>query len=183
MAASAAASAVDPAAAYATVRSVETVVLYPMQLRQRDAHVEVQLNKCLKRWQPRLNGVPVQLLRVVPRINDLALHEELPYMQIQAWVEWRVFRPRCGDLLRGTVTQLGIDHLSLLVHGLFNATIARDNLPDAWEYHEYRQAFVYSGVPAYTLEVDSVVVFRVERIDIRRDVFTIMGNMKVPGTG
>ena len=58
-----------------------------------------------------------------------------PHIHFPISVSLLVFRAVPGQLLRGVVSQVGQDHLGLLIHGLFSAVIAASDIPAHYRYH------------------------------------------------
>lgn len=50
-------------------------------------------------------------------------------VHIRIHVELTLFAPRPGTALTGVVNNVSVDHIGLLVHGIFNASVGRDCIP------------------------------------------------------
>jgi|SRR5579859_3747503 len=67
-----------------------------------------------------------------------------------SWFEGDIvlFNPQVGDRIRGTVTLSSPDHIALITHSLFNASIPRTNMPEDWVFEEdtwYRDGTAIEG--------------------------------------
>ena len=56
--------------------------------------------------------------------------EEQPYLHFDCVVEFIVFQPRVGSQLVAVVNKICEDHLSLLIHGAFNAAVYSNKFGD-----------------------------------------------------
>lgn len=119
--------------------------LQPRWVKKIKEGVNNILGKKLLKYSDEFEGVPVaftdvKLLDRVGIIKDEApdFHFLVRYRCI-SWMMYvnvvsavfTVFAPKVGDMLEAVVNKIGMDHIGLLVHGLFNASIPRHNVPYA----------------------------------------------------
>lgn len=57
-----------------------------------------------------------------------------PYAYMWIQVDFLVWSPEEGDVLDGTITVQSASHIALLIHGTFNATVKREDIPDSWSF-------------------------------------------------
>jgi hypothetical protein len=62
--------------------------------------------------------------------------DELPFLAARLRAEVLLFRPRVGQVLRGTVQSVGPGHVACLVAGIFNATILKDDMGEGYEFDD-----------------------------------------------
>jgi hypothetical protein len=116
------------------------------------------LGRLLFHWQPAIEGVPLLYSRVelspapttVPiplpalyptpvtgsseRVLTAAILGENPNLQLWVRVRWLAFCPGPGSRITGTILKQSPEQLTLLVLGLFNATIKREQLAGTLEW-------------------------------------------------
>ena len=84
-----------------------------------------------RRYAEPLSGVllsysGLRLKRPLGRISH-----DAPEVHVCVEFDATYFAPRVGDVLEGTVSRIGEDHIALLVLGVFNASVARKPLSPA----------------------------------------------------
>ncbi|KAJ3276211.1 hypothetical protein HDV01_005659 [Terramyces sp. JEL0728] len=111
--------------------------------------------------------------------KDAVIKTESPYMHFDVQVDFTVFSPKVQDLMIGVVNKVSPDHVGCLVYGLFNASIARESLPEwTWDYEE--NVWTAGDV---IVQPGSVVKFKAERFETCNDILSIHGSMVRDGTG
>ena len=71
----------------------------------------------------RFQGVPLSFGNIKCKRRYANILEEQPYLHFTCNAELVLFQPTIGAQLDGVVNKLGHDHVSCLVHGMFNAAI------------------------------------------------------------
>jgi hypothetical protein len=64
------------------------------------------------------------------------IFDENPVLHAVLGAEVLLFRPRIGQVVRGTVTSVGEGHVACLVAGLFNATILKEDMADGYIFDD-----------------------------------------------
>ena len=143
------------------------------------------LDGMLIRHHDRLGGVLVSYEK--PRLVDHADLRIVPmagYVDVRVEAKVRVFTPKVGSKLVGRVNKIGVDHVGVLVHDVFNASLAAKDLPrdfvhnpaeDVWESAE--------DGGAHRVGVGTECVFGVKKISEYDDVLHLIGSMAEEGTG
>ena len=143
------------------------------------------LDGMLMRHHDRLGGVLVSYEK--PRLVDHADLRIVPmagYVDVCVKAKVRVFTPKVGSKLVGRVNKIGVDHVGVLVHDVFNASLAAKDLPrdfvhnpaeDVWESAE--------DGGAHRVGVGTECVFGVKKISEYDDVLHLIGSMAEEGTG
>ena len=143
------------------------------------------LDGMLMRHHDRLGGVLVSYEK--PRLVDHADLRIVPmagYVDVRVRARVKVFTPKVGSKLRGRVNKIGVDHVGVLVHDVFNASLAATDLPrdfvhnpaeDVWESAE--------DGGAHRVGVGAECVFHVKKISEYDDVLHLIGSMAEEGTG
>ena len=143
------------------------------------------LDGMLMRHHDRLGGVLVSYEK--PRLvhhADLRIVPMAGYVDVRVEAKVRVFAPKVGSKLVGRVNKIGVDHVGVLVHDVFNASLAAKDLPrdfvhnpaeDVWESAE--------DGGAHRVAVGTECVFGVKKISEYDDVLHLIGSMAEEGTG
>ena len=143
------------------------------------------LDGMLMRHHDRLGGDLVSYEK--PRLVDHADLRIVPmagYVDVRVRARVKVFTPKVGSKLRGRVNKIGVDHVGVLVHDVFNASLAATDLPrdfvhnpaeDVWESAE--------DGGAHRVGVGAECVFHVKKISEYDDVLHLIGSMAEEGTG
>ena len=121
-------------------RVITKVALRPHHGGNMIAAVKGQLNDMLLKYSEDIEGVAVSY-------SDLELPKGMEYGRIigaEPWVHvdlratMVVFRPIRGLRLMGMVSQVSDSHVSLLVYGMFNASLSAQDLSKHYTYnYEY----------------------------------------------
>ncbi|CAA7263196.1 unnamed protein product [Cyclocybe aegerita] len=92
------------------------------------------------RYNPSLQGVALSHSNIT-FVNPVAtIQRDCPFLICKVAFDATVWSPRVGFKLSGKVNLCSPDHISLLVHKTFNASIPRNHIPtDIWEF-EYGPA-------------------------------------------
>ena len=143
------------------------------------------LDGMLMRHHDRLGGVLVSYDK--PKLvnhADLRIVHIAGYVDVCLRAKVKVFTPKIGLKLIGRVNKIGVDHVGLLVHDVFNASLAATDLPrdfvhnpaeDVWESAE--------DGGAHRVGVGTECVFSVKKISEYDDVLHLIGSMAEEGTG
>eukprot|EP00316_Scyphosphaera_apsteinii_P017259 CAMPEP_0119320990 /NCGR_PEP_ID=MMETSP1333-20130426/54071_1 /TAXON_ID=418940 /ORGANISM="Scyphosphaera apsteinii, Strain RCC1455" /LENGTH=187 /DNA_ID=CAMNT_0007327839 /DNA_START=77 /DNA_END=640 /DNA_ORIENTATION=+ len=127
--------------------------------------VRNKLNLCLLRYVDRLGGILLgyQNLKLVDHFAIISGDD--PNLHIPVTMRALVFAPAIGEVLEGEITRLGKDHIALLVHGVFNASIS---IPAAKRTAEARRNAGH--------EVGDRIVFTVDSIHVADGLLSMKGS-------
>ena len=118
-------------------RVVTKVALRPHNCGNMVEAVKKQLNDMLLKYSEEIEGTPVAY-------SNLELPKGMEYGRIlgaEPWVHGDlratmvVFRPIRGLKLRGMVSAVSDSHVSLLVYGMFNASLSAQDLSKHYRYN------------------------------------------------
>jgi DNA-directed RNA polymerase I subunit RPA43 len=162
--------------------------LHPSAVADRNTSLQGArdlLDGMLMRHHDRLGGVLVSYDK--PKLvnhADLRIVHMAGYVDVCVRAKVKVFTPKIGLKLVGRVNKIGVDHVGLLVHDVFNASLAATDLPrdfvhnpaeDVWESAE--------DGGAHRVGVGTECVFSVKKISEYDDVLHLIGSMAEEGTG
>eukprot|EP01147_Barroeca_monosierra_P004761 gene4761-6841_t len=162
-----------------TVKVVQRIPihLYPEQLKDVKQGINERIQNMLNLYNTEFNGVPISYSKIKLLRPVAVLHEDSPILHLQAKVTFRVFSPKEGDKLKGIVNKITIDHVGVLVHKKFNASIARQSLPKSLEYSITKNAFENKKTRETVIEVGSTVNIIVERLESSHGVLSILAKL------
>lgn len=110
------------------------------------------------------------------------IFDELPVVHVRVTVDALLFRPALGQRITGVVTGGSAGHVSLLVGGLFNATVLEGDMGGAYAFDDARDAWVgvagggAAGLPA-ELAVGASLPFYVTRIAHSGGIVQLFGSL------
>ena len=125
-----ASSSTDAALPIYTSQVEMPLYLSPSYLAHPMEGVREQLNRSVLRYVEQFGGVLLSYsdLRLQRPLGRIAF--DAPEIHIRVAFEATYFAPSAGDVLGGTVSRVGGDHIAILVLGVFNASVA---LPSDWD--------------------------------------------------
>ena len=149
--------------------------------------VQDHLNRAVLRYSSSLKGVFLGFRNVALAQPYAAIFNEAPHLHCDITCDALVFKPTIGAKLSGRVNKVGMNHVGMLVSGVFNASIPSNELPKGYEYKEEDDAWVLSDNTKHddnnemqTIEVGNKVEFRVTAIHEANGLISIQGSMKPP---
>ena len=104
------------------------------ELSNPDAAVQRVVNAGLFKWDSELGACPIKSSKVGIVKENGDILDELPFVLAAVQAKYTCFSPRPGCLLQGTVVDFSEEHIGtaglpdLLVFGLFNATVKREDI-------------------------------------------------------
>ncbi|KAJ3348439.1 hypothetical protein HDU83_001325 [Entophlyctis luteolus] len=96
--------------------------------------IKSQLDSYLMRYIPELKGVPLAYSNIKILDDAAKVLFDSPFCHVYASVNFVMFAPRIGSLQVGVVNKVSSDHIGLLVHGVFNASITSEHI----RHNEYK---------------------------------------------
>ncbi|KAI8824590.1 hypothetical protein BJ741DRAFT_541384 [Chytriomyces cf. hyalinus JEL632] len=90
--------------------------------------VHEQLDSYLMRYIPELKGVPISYSNVHIVEDAGNVLYDSPNTHFNATCRFVLFAPTEASILVGLVNKVSSDHIGLLVHGVFNASIAAEHV-------------------------------------------------------
>jgi DNA-directed RNA polymerase subunit E'/Rpb7 len=106
--------------------------------------VENQLNGLLFKYSDEVGGVPLcfKELQLVKGKEHGRIMAEQPWIHVSVYTKLIIFKPVIGRILNAKVTQVSDNHVSMLIYGMFNASVSGaemcrkyvfKNISKAWE--------------------------------------------------
>lgn len=137
--------------------------LHPFHLTDLNAALREILTSTINSYDSKLKGIilsyknPKLLSRMGTVLYDTC------YIHVDIEADFYVFRPSVGDTLKGIVNKKSQDHVGILVHKTFNATIPRPDNDDDW--------------PGHSIHIGQEIRFTVTCLDFKDRLPYIRGSM------
>jgi len=118
----------SPKYSYNTPQSPHTT---PLSGIQKD-----HLDPLLMSYFEPVNGVVLAYRNISFESDCARIVGESPFAHVWVFVEFLVWRPVKGMLLKGWVNMAGASHVGLLVENMWNVAIPRERIPEGWKWVE-----------------------------------------------
>lgn len=152
------------------------VHLHPSCLEDPTAALEQELNSKLLQYDEKLQGVVLSYdqIKVEDEQARVRIFADSHYINVHISTRLLLFRPQAGCKLVGEVNYTNSSAVGLLVHGIFNASISDEHIPDEWEFYEDQDADTsYWAAGETRMEIGSLVEFEVVDFRTQDDILSI----------
>ncbi|KAJ3301293.1 hypothetical protein HDU76_005786, partial [Blyttiomyces sp. JEL0837] len=149
------------------------------------AGVHDYLNKFLMQYVPEVKGVLLSYSDVEILDNAAKIMYDSPFFHFHIKVKLLLFAPKVGSTIVGVVNKVSPDHIGLLVHGVFNASIPADHIRRnefIWKekHMEWRRrgAAAAEGEGSHiSIKPGSVVRFAITALPTINGMLTLSGSL------
>jgi len=172
-----------PSVGYTRVSTRVHIHLEPVDLADVNHGVKRQLDKLLMRWSEHLQGVVVGYENIKYEKRVGALAQDSPYVHFFVRAALLLFKPVEGAMLVGVVNKVSVDHIGLLVEGIFNASIASSQIAEQYEYDEEEDRWCDKDFDHPHIEPGSHVKFKVVGLETLDFALSIVGSLKDNASG
>lgn len=110
------------------VRASEHVAVSPRCIgspKDIKAGIKSVLDAKLNTFSSRHNGVPVAYGNICWLDSVGRIHADNPLIHFSVALDFIIFHPKIGSYVSGTVNKVSADHLGVLIHSIFNASILK----------------------------------------------------------
>ncbi|KAL3137611.1 hypothetical protein ABBQ38_004888 [Trebouxia sp. C0009 RCD-2024] len=145
--------------------------------------VRDQLNTALLRPSVHLDGVLVSYTNPCILSKQARIHPYFPYFHVDVSADCVLFKPAVGQILDGKVHMVSHDFIGLLILGLFNVSIGRQQIRADLNYDVMEDCWKSQRHAEHRIARDTPLRFRVEKIDDESEFFTLAGSLLAAGTG
>lgn len=123
-------------ACFSEVEILIQVAVKPLQSSDPMGAVENQLRSSLFKYNEKVCGIPMAYIDILfPNDREYAkIIGDQPWLHVSVLTKLIVFRPEIGLKLQGKVNKLSDNHLSILVFGMFNASITSNEMSKQYKY-------------------------------------------------
>lgn len=141
--------------------------------------IKVQLNDMLLKYNEDLQGIPITFSAIeydhgkeCGRIMD-----EQPWIHVDIVTTVLLFKPSAGKTIYGKICQTSDSHVALLVYGIFNASIASEELGSKYAFNQASQTWESSEGD---LIVGELVQCRILNLNFANGVLSINATKRRP---
>ncbi|KAI8613825.1 hypothetical protein BC830DRAFT_1130311 [Chytriomyces sp. MP71] len=170
-------------------KSVHTRIYFhlpPIFNHDYSAGVTEQLNSYLMRYIPELNGIPISYSDVKIEEKAANVLYDSPNSHFHARVKFLLFSPAVDNIIVGLVNKVSSDHIGLLVHGVFNASISAEHIRKTeFKYNHGSKVWTRITKGADTADAiapGSVVKFTIVGLPTTNNMLTIIGSLTASPT-
>lgn len=141
---------------------VTRVAIEPAKLDSAVEAIKEKLNITLFKYNDDIEGIPMSYenIKFMPGQNIAKIFGESPWLHIVFHADIVVFQPIVGQRLFGRVSKASGTHISLLIYGMFNATISADNMGQNFRFDKTHTRWCVSSSSSCTTHV---IVFHFDR--------------------
>lgn len=114
---------------------------YPM-----DA-IKLQLNDMLLKYNEDMQGIPISFSKIEFDSGKQygKVIAEQPWIHVDIVTSVLLFKPLRGKVIHGHINQISDSHVSLLLYGMFNASIAAEEVGQNFEFNPSTQSWESEG--------------------------------------
>merc|ERR1719272_807659 len=109
------------------------------------------------------------------------IHFGHPWIHVTVTVKLLLFAPKPKQRLEGVIKSVGPDHVNIVVHGVFNAFVHKDGIPQYFNF-DYDND-VWEGGDGGGLKPEATVVFEVIRSRPTDGVLAMTAHLNGEGLG
>ncbi|KAJ3190388.1 hypothetical protein HDU85_000684 [Gaertneriomyces sp. JEL0708] len=166
---------------FKSIVAKQYIHLPPSFVGNESQGIEEQLNRFLMRYIPEVDGVVLAYSDIKYLEPTGKIFYDSPFFHFHIRVRFTVYSPDLNSNVVGVVNKVSPDHIGLLVHGVFNASIPADNIRRG----EFTWDEDTAGWRRTTGDVDMVVkpgsILRFTVVDLMKanEMLTLTGSLLV----
>ena len=152
---------------FVEIETQEHIALSPYYIGRIKQGVQEQIEHKIQRWKflDDHGGIIVAYDNIKSLQRSAEIYDESPLLHFDIKVSYIIFKPEIGKKLVGVVNKTSSSHVGCLVHGRFNASLAK---PRSCK----------NGWVGNNLEIGTEFVFRVMDLRTVAGVLLIAGHIK-----
>jgi len=158
------------------IEAIVMVSLLPQCLEDPGGHIRKSLNGMLMKYNPIFSGVPIAFSEIglAPGAAHGKIFEEMPHIHFDVKCTALAFCPIPGNKVQGVITQIASTHIGLLVCGIFNASIAAENMDESIVYDTFSNCWKRGED---NLEIGSSLTFSILSLHQAAGMISIEGKL------
>lgn len=152
---------------FVEVEATEHMSLSPYYIGRIKQGVQDEIERNIRRWKflEKYKGIIVAYDNIKLLQRSAEIHDESPFIHFDIKVNYIIFKPEKGKKLIGVVNKTSSTHIGCLVHGRFNASLARPKT-------------CQNGWIGARLDIGTEFIFRVVDLQTVAGVLSIVGQIK-----
>lgn len=156
--------------------------MHPSSLEDPTTALEHELDSKIMTYDEAAGGVVLSYdqVRVEEPCGRARMFQDSHYIHFHVSARLLLFAPKVGSKLVGEVNFISNSSIGLLVHGVFNASIIDENIPDDWDCGEDEEDNVIwqnNDDEELKMEIGTLVSFGVTEVNHAEDVVSIQGTL------
>lgn len=140
------------------------------------AGVRTKLDRLLMRWSDECQGILISYSDVRPLQRCGRILYDSPYLHFEVAAKFIAFCPVVGSQICGIVNKQSVDHIGLLIHESFNASLPSAQLKKMFKWSTELQAWV-SRRDGVAVDLSSSVQFTISDVDVKDYHVSIQGEL------
>lgn len=155
------------------------VHLHPSCLNDPGSALQQELNAKLLQYDETLKGVVLSYdqVKIEDRGGKVRIFGDSHMLNVHVSVRLLLFSPKPGMKLVGEVNFTSAQSIGLLVHGIFNASIQEENIPESWEFYEEDDEPYWATADGGKVEMGTLVAFEVVEVRNMDDILSIQASI------
>jgi DNA-directed RNA polymerase subunit E'/Rpb7 len=117
------------------------VHLHPSRFHKISQAIEEHVNRLLMKYTDSLGGVLMSYSRISFKDAKGQIFTSHPHVNFPVRVRGVCFIPQKNSQVRAQISKIGKDHIGLVVHGCFHASVLNQNLPTGFRWSHSSNAF------------------------------------------
>lgn len=147
------------------------IALSPINMSFPLDAIKQQLNSMLFKYNSEVSGIPISYSSIkLPQGQEYGrIYGEKPWIHIDVTTKLLIFQPVVGLIMKGKINKVADSHVSLLIHGMFNASISGDVMKTKYVYNNTNKSWDGDG----DLVEGDIISFKVGHIQHSQGVLNI----------
>jgi len=153
------------------------IALMPAHIGNQFSAIKATLNSFLFKYNLDLDGIPMiyEEIKTTKGNEHSRIIGEQPFLHQNITTNVVIFKPVVGEFITGTVKSISSTVISLLVYGMFNASISCSQIAKNYTYNENSNSW---ESPDGDMSEGDVVTFKVLKYEHADDLLHITGSKK-----
>ena len=144
--------------------------------------VKIKLDQMVMKHSAQAEGVILAYSNVKIMAPFARIMYDCPFTHIALEAQFQIFSPVVGKRISGIVKKQNMDHLGLLVNGVFNASVSSDQIRPAFIWNETENSWVLQET-GEIIDDGTEIVFTVIGLGIQNNLLSISGALLAANSG
>jgi len=126
------------------------------------------LNRRLLRFTPALGGIVLAYFGLKLQDSAGIIQNEMPFFIVNVSTKVLIFRAKVGQRMVGVVNKISRNHVGMLVHDLFNASVSASSMPNGALYDPKSETWSWGACSK--LCIGSKIAFTASHFEFEEDI-------------